>query len=99
VSDGAATPHCAAFVFLLLPLTSLLWTGALNGFGMVIPEVSEMADTSIAEGGAIVYNRMLELECRSLLPTLEPNIDGRLWCRLLALVIGEAILVPMVVSA
>jgi hypothetical protein len=76
VSDGAATPHCAAFVFLLLPLTSLLWTGALNGFGMVTPEVSEMADTSIAEDDAIVYNRMLGLGRWSLLPTLEPDIDA-----------------------
>jgi hypothetical protein len=62
VSDGAATPHCAALVFLLLPLTSLLCTGALNGFGMITPEVSETADTSIAEGGDMAFIEVPVLE-------------------------------------
>lgn len=37
---------------------SLLCTGAVNGFGRVIPVVSDTAETSIAEGGAIVAVRL-----------------------------------------
>lgn len=54
VSAGAATPHWDRFVFLLLPYISLLCTGIERGSGMVIPEVSVSAETSIAEGGAML---------------------------------------------
>jgi hypothetical protein len=53
VSEGAATPHCALFDFFLLPKISLLATGAVRGFGMVMPVVSVSAETSMAEGGAM----------------------------------------------
>jgi hypothetical protein len=47
-------PHWALFVFFLLPWISLLCTGAVKGLGSVIPEVSDSAVTSIAEGGAMI---------------------------------------------
>jgi hypothetical protein len=47
-------PHWALFVFFLLPWISLLCTGAVRGLGSVMPEVSDSAVTSIAEGGAMV---------------------------------------------
>lgn len=37
---------------------SLLCTGAVRGFGKVTPVVSDTAETSIAEGGAIVPGRV-----------------------------------------
>lgn len=59
MSDGAATPHCAAVVFFLLAGISLLCMGALRGFGIVIPDVSEVADTSTADGGDIACTVLL----------------------------------------
>ena len=55
MSEGAATPHCAALVFFLLAGISLLCMGALRGFGIVTPDVSEVAETSTADGD-IVYD-------------------------------------------
>ena len=53
MSDAAAIPHCDFPAFLLRPKISLLAIGTVSGFGMVIPDVSDSAVTSIAEGGAM----------------------------------------------
>jgi hypothetical protein len=54
VSEAAAIPHCDLLVFFLLPKMSLLVIGAVRGFGIVTPVVSVSAETSIAEGGAML---------------------------------------------
>ena len=54
VFAGAAVPHWDLSVFLRRPYMSLLWTGTVSGLGSVSPVVSDTAETSMAEGGAIV---------------------------------------------
>lgn len=43
------------FAFFLRPRISLLAIGTVSGFGIVMPDVSDSAVTSIAEGGAMLY--------------------------------------------
>lgn len=64
MSDAAAIPHCDLFAFFLLPKMSLLVIGAMRGFGIVIPVVSDSAETSIAEGGAMMLSGICTVASR-----------------------------------
>lgn len=55
MSAAAAMPHCDLLVFFRLPSISLLVIGAVSGFGIVMPVVSVSAETSMADGGAMLY--------------------------------------------
>jgi hypothetical protein len=50
---------------------SLLAMGAVRGFGIVTPVVSVSAETSIAEGGAMLY---LENTCLDLVQKIDDDV-------------------------